>query len=117
MSNSKKLLVFLFVVLLIAGGTALAWQNKDRLVGKKCGIESCHGLEIQCGPNVPDVCTMMYELGDNCRKFAKCEVVERECQLTESPDFDQCKACVTQCIEEFEDDSVKAFECEAGCTK
>ncbi len=71
-----------------------------------CEIENCHGLDIECGSNPPDFCTMEYQLGDFCRQFAKCEIVDGKCQFVSSPDFEQCKTCVEQC-----DD----LECESQC--
>ena len=81
----------------------------------KCGIESCHGMDIVCGSNVPDVCTEVYMLGDGCRQFAKCGVIAGQCQSVQSPRFDQCKTCVKKCESDFAKDNAKMFECESGC--
>lgn len=82
---------------------------------QKCGIQNCHGLDITCGPAVPDVCTEIYMLGDNCRKLAKCEVAGGECRAVLSEDFEQCKACVKKCETDFSTDNMKMFECEYSC--
>jgi hypothetical protein len=84
---------------------------------KKCGIQNCHGLDISCGSNVPDVCTEIYMMGDGCRKFAKCEFVEGSCRQVSVAEFDACKACVKKCEKDFLTDSVKMFECEGVCIK
>ena len=81
----------------------------------KCGIQNCHGLDIKCGPNVPEVCTAIYQLGDKCRQYAACEVVNGNCQLTANPKFNTCKACVDACAANAKNDSMKIFDCEAKC--
>jgi hypothetical protein len=79
----------------------------------KCGIESCHGLDIVCGPNVPEACTMEYRLGDKCRQLAKCEIAGGKCVFAENAEFDACKACAEKC--DAITDPINAFECEAKC--
>ena len=81
---------------------------------EKCGIENCHGLDITCGPNVPEVCTEMYGLGDFCRAFVRCEIVNGKCEVVKNPQFDNCRSCVEKCSQ---DNSYppKVFECEAEC--
>ena len=80
-----------------------------------CGVENCHGLDIQCGTNPPGACTMMYQVGDKCLKYAKCEIKNGQCQQTINPQFEQCKACAEKCESISKNDSVKVFECEAAC--
>jgi hypothetical protein len=84
----------------------------EPLVERLCGIESCQGLEITCGPNVPQVCTAMYRLGDFCRAYVRCEVVDKECRLITDERFLPCKACVEACSGSAGPD---AFKCEAMC--
>lgn len=79
-----------------------------------CGIESCHGLSIECGSNVPQMCTMEYRLGDFCRQFADCKLVKGTCQFVENSYFMNCKSCVQDC-EVLNDDPMQAFECESKC--
>lgn len=79
---------------------------------QKCGIESCHGLDITCGPDVPEVCTEEYRLGDFCRQYADCEVLDGNCQLVESDRFGQCKSCVDECSKLGGE---QAFVCEDDC--
>lgn len=83
----------------------------------KCGIESCHGLEITCGPRVPEMCDLMYAPGDNCRKYVQCEVVGKECLLKKDERFDLCKACVEECKKNFPDDPERFFQCESKCAQ
>jgi len=77
----------------------------------RCVIQNCHGLEIDCGPNPPDMCTMQYKLGDFCRQFAQCAIVGSDCVQIESPDLEACKICVENCGQGGED----AWECELNC--
>ena len=81
----------------------------------KCGIESCHGLDITCDPNVPEVCDLMYAASDGCRQYASCQVIDNKCQLIKTQKFNDCKTCVEKCSEDFKDDSMKSFECESKC--
>jgi hypothetical protein len=80
---------------------------------KKCGIENCHGLEITCGQNIPDACTEVYMIGDFCRQYAVCEIINDKCKLIENSKFDECKVCVENCIEDFQ--GSEAFDCENEC--
>ena len=80
-------------------------------------FQNCHGLEITCGSNVPEACTMIYMAGDNCRQFAVCRSIDGQCRLEESPKFDSCKFCVEKCELDHKDDSLKFFECESKCAQ
>lgn len=80
--------------------------------GADCGIQSCHGLDISCGPAVPEFCTTEYRLGDFCRQFAECGVVEGQCQFIETETFVSCKSCVEQCEK---GDPEASFACEEQC--
>ena len=82
---------------------------------ESCGIENCHGLDIVCGPNPAEVCTMEYRFGDKCRQFAKCGVVEGTCQLIDNPQFTTCKACVEKCEGDYKNDTDRLFTCESKC--
>ena len=81
----------------------------------QCGIENCHGLDIKCGPNIPAVCTEVYQLGDSCRKHARCEIVNNKCELVKNEEFEKCGACVKKCEKDFKNDLQAAFECENIC--
>jgi hypothetical protein len=78
-----------------------------------CGITNCHGMDITCGNNTNMACTMMYQIGDNCRQFATCETTKAGCAPVYSAEFTQCKTCVQDCINRFKDESL--FQCESTC--
>lgn len=86
-------------------------------ISGKCGIENCHGLDIICGPAVPDVCDTSYMAGDSCRQYASCQSVDGRCELEKSPKFDNCKSCVEKCEQDFQNDQIKFFECESKCAE
>jgi len=83
--------------------------------GSDCALETCHGLNIVCGSNPPDVCTEMYGIGDKCLQYAKCGVQNGKCQQIQNSQFTQCKLCVQKCIDANENDNMKLFECESKC--
>jgi hypothetical protein len=58
---------------------------------------------------------MMYQLGDKCREFAKCGVVDGVCQLIENAEFTACKSCAQKCEKDFSNDPGQAFSCESRC--
>lgn len=80
-----------------------------------CGIENCHGLDIVCGNNPAQMCTEMYQLGDRCRQYAKCGVVNGSCKQIEDTQFTACKTCVETCETKFPNDPEQAFMCENKC--
>ncbi len=80
-----------------------------------CALETCHGLDIKCGPNPANVCTAMYGLGDKCLKYAKCGIQDGKCQQIENSEFSQCKTCIQKCINDNQNDGMKQFECESNC--
>lgn len=90
------------------GGAA----NVDDVV---CGRENCHGLDIKCGPNAAEMCTMEYRLGDKCLRLAKCGIKDGVCQQIPSAAFDACKTCAQKCEADFNNDPQGAFACEAQC--
>lgn len=118
--ESKKLVYALLIVGAVAiGGVGLFTylSNAGGVGSKRCGMENCHGLDITCGPNIPKFCTEEYMLGDNCRQYAKCEIINGKCQLVKSEKFELCKSCVETCAEDFRDDVMEIFKCESGCYK
>ena len=86
-------------------------------ISEKCGIENCHGLDITCGPNVPDACTMIYMAGDNCRQFVSCRTINGQCKLEATPKFESCKSCVEKCELDYKDSQIGFFECESKCAE
>ena len=85
------------------------------IVKPRCGIENCHGLDITCGSNMPQACTEIYEFGDRCRQYASCNIVDGECQLVEGIEFEECKSCIEKCLEDSQENTAEAFQCESKC--
>ena len=81
-----------------------------------CGIENCHGLEIQCGPKPVEMCTEMYALGDKCRAYATCGIVRGTCIQIQNARFTACKTCVQSCVTSHPNDPAQQFSCESECT-
>ncbi|MGB9911518.1 MAG: hypothetical protein ACPLKP_02860 [Microgenomates group bacterium] len=125
MPIKNKFIIFLFSFLFFSFLFIILFQKKNSsskipqnippLSSQKCGIENCHGLEIKCGPNIPEVCSLEYQIGDGCRQFASCEIKEGKCQLVESDEFIYCKNCVEACIEKYSEEPEKLFNCEQKC--
>jgi len=80
-----------------------------------CGIENCHGTDISCGADMPEVCTDIYEIGDGCRQYAKCETVGGQCRLKVDQKFENCRACTSGCAREFAGDQQRLSDCESQC--
>ena len=80
-----------------------------------CAMENCHGLDIKCGSNPPDVCTEIYEVGDKCLQYARCGIQNGKCQQIQNTQFTQCKTCVQKCIDTNKNDNIGLFECESKC--
>lgn len=79
---------------------------------RPCGLESCHGLDLKCGSNVPQICNQMYALGDFCRDYAKCEISGSLCQLIKNPILDSCLSCIKSCSNK---NPLKMNDCENKC--
>lgn len=103
----KALMACITLLALLTAGCTSQQQNRQ------CGIENCHGLNVQCGSNAPQACTADYRLGDFCRQYAECSVVQGACTLLVNEKFTTCKACVEEC--ERVQEPTKAFECEQVC--
>jgi hypothetical protein len=80
-----------------------------------CGFTSCHGLDLACGMDAPQMCTMEYRIGDKCRQYASCDTSGGSCGLVTGPKFTACKACVDQCQIAASADTLAAFSCEEKC--
>jgi len=90
--------------------------RENTINSSSCQLETCHGLDITCGSNPPNMCTEIYMLGDSCLRYAKCGVVNDVCQPTENTQFTRCKSCVETCIKnEDKTNPQKTFECERNC--
>jgi hypothetical protein len=77
-----------------------------------CGFTTCHGLDLACGRDPPQVCTADYQLGDKCHQYAYCSQVGDTCSLITNPQFDTCKRCVELCGGA---DSSEILLCEEKC--
>ena len=77
-----------------------------------CGITSCHGTNLACGANPPQVCTADYQLGDKCRLYAFCDNSNGNCSLVTSPAFLNCTSCVAKCGGA---DPAEILSCEEKC--
>jgi hypothetical protein len=129
MMKNKKLIYGIIITFVLIVSTVLIWNNYQiqensikpiklpSIISEECGIEQCHGLDITCGPNVPDLCTMMYVAGDSCRQFVNCQNIDGQCTLEKSSRFDMCKNCVEECELNFSDDPVNFFDCESRCAE
>ncbi len=81
-----------------------------------CMLTTCHGLELECAEEGPEMCTMEYQIGDFCREYATCGIVEGQCVLTKQRLVDECVSCVELCDSGLDgSDPTKAFECEQQC--
>ena len=77
-----------------------------------CGFSSCHGLDLSCSTNPPQVCPADYELGDKCRQYASCSSAGGTCRLLTTLQFDTCKSCVERCGGA---DPAEILSCEEKC--
>lgn len=77
-----------------------------------CGFTTCHGPDLACGPNPPQVCTALYQLGDKCRQYASCSDAGNSCRLVTTPQYDSCRVCVQKCGGA---DPAEIFGCEEKC--
>jgi len=126
---NKSIIFGLIVTALLGYLSYLVWQNfliqdpenLDEIVkppesfSRKCGIENCHGLEIECGSNVDRECTAIYAPGDDCRQFANCEMASGQCVQVDSSRFDRCKACVNGCKKNSHNNPAEFSACEQKC--
>ena len=80
-----------------------------------CKLENCHGLDIKCGPNAPQMCTMEYAMGDRCLQYAKCGILNGKCQQLLNSQFTECKTCIEKCIANGDTNGSNMFVCESLC--
>jgi len=80
-----------------------------------CGLMNCHGLDLACGTNPPEVCTTEYKLGDRCRQYVHCESSGETCTLVKDAGFNTCKTCVEKCELRAGDNTLTAMSCEEKC--
>ncbi len=80
-----------------------------------CGFTTCHGTDLACGMDAPEVCTMEYRIGDRCREYARCDTSGGSCRLVTDPKFTACKACAERCQIQAGPNSQLALTCEEKC--
>ena len=80
-----------------------------------CGVENCHGLTVQCGPNVATVCPSAINGEDQCRQYATCQVVSGSCQLVTESRYDKCASCVKSCESSFPNNPNQVLDCSQSC--
>ena len=109
--------IFIFAAFLWSVPLGLC-DNADSNItqDQHCGLLNCHGLDVQCGFNPPEVCDAMYRMGDFCRQYISCTIAEGKCQTVVSPNFQQCRSCVEGCHKQ-ESDPAQSFACEDKCRK
>ncbi|MFA6250606.1 MAG: hypothetical protein WC686_03835 [Candidatus Shapirobacteria bacterium] len=115
-SRPSLLFLAIFLIIIFIAFYLYLHQNKNSppVLSSRCGLQECHGLNLTCGPNVPDVCTEIYMLGDGCRRFANCQVIAGNCQLQIDSKFTACKSCVEEC-QRNDANQPDIFACESKC--
>ncbi len=95
----------------------IGWEDNTTavVIAQPCGVTNCHGMNVTCGPDVAEICTMEYQIGDKCRAYANCRVQNGSCLVVEQPGYRPCVSCVENCIAMKGNDPIKAFECESAC--
>ena len=108
-----------FISVIFLGGfsnVSMGMEEKSLKACKAgCMMQECHGLDVSCGMNAPDLCTEIYGLGDRCRRLAECVIADGECIPALSREFESCKACVLKCDETEGRDPTALFGCESKC--
>lgn len=108
---TKKFFVFFLLCVLLTCFT------KNQVVSAQesnCGLLNCHGVDAACGFDAPQMCDAMYRMGDFCRQYISCQVVDGQCRAVTREPFEACRACVLEC-EKIKDDPAGAFACESTC--
>jgi hypothetical protein len=94
------------------GETPVAETTPAPTLSPVCEFTSCHGPDLACGPNPPQACTAIYQLGDKCRQYAFCSKANDTCQLVTTPQFDACRSCIGKCGGA---DPAEILSCEEKC--
>lgn len=113
--NKSVILLFsgtVLIILIIFSVLSLIGISQKEVI---CEIENCHGLTIECGKNKAEACTLMYQIGDRCRNFASCQIVNQTCKHVKTPQFMRCEACVLECISKFSSQPDLLYQCESQC--
>ena len=107
----KRFLISFFLFVIFTG------VLQDQTVSAQetnCGLLNCHGVDAACGFDAPQMCDAMYRMGDFCRQYISCQVVDGQCRAVTREPFETCRACVLEC-EKIKDDPAGAFACESTC--
>ena len=80
-----------------------------------CGFSNCHGIDLACVQNPPEICTTQYKLGDRCRQYLHCESSGGTCSLVKDAGFSTCKSCVEACQLRGGNDDLWTQSCEEKC--
>ncbi len=112
---SYGVMIALLIFMLFLIWDSYSSKEKELPLGtlEKCGIEGCHGLDITCGSNIPEICDSSYAAGDNCRQYADCQIIDGTCQLIKNVNFNACKSCIMDCYNIA--DTIEFFKCESEC--
>ncbi|KKQ94997.1 MAG: hypothetical protein UT66_C0015G0007 [candidate division CPR2 bacterium GW2011_GWC1_39_9] len=115
MKTNRIITVALFIILIFIGIGYLLASKTERIDNGVCKLETCHGMDFECGAKPATVCTEMYMLGDKCLQHAECQIKEGSCQKVETNEFKECKLCVLNCESTNKNDPIKASACESSC--
>jgi len=81
-----------------------------------CGFTTCHGSDLACSMDAPQICTADYRVGDKCRQYARCDTSSGGCTLVvTSQKYTTCKACADRCQIQAGANSQAAATCEEKC--
>ena len=123
MKNGWKTIILITAVAVVVGAFLL-YKNKPSshfsppLPQAKCGVQECHGVNLTCGPNVVEMCTDLYAMGDGCRQYFKCGYINNgACDQIPDERYEKCRACVKKCISNTNDGPEKAMTCDSNCVK
>lgn len=114
MNINLLLLSIISLITISPSGSFCKAAPQEKKVSLQCGLESCHGLDLKCGYNPPEICSQMYAIGDFCREYAKCEISDGNCVLTKNTKLNSCVACMKTCPTK---DSIEMENCETKCRK
>ncbi|MFZ5376131.1 MAG: hypothetical protein ACOZAN_00480 [Patescibacteria group bacterium] len=78
-----------------------------------CGIEQCHGVDVTCGSNVPEACTLEFRIDDTCRSLIRCQQTGTRCELVKDDAFANCQNCVEKCMQLSDAD--QSLNCATKC--
>jgi hypothetical protein len=80
-----------------------------------CGIQTCNGLAVTCGPNVATACPNTLNPGNQCLQYATCQVASGSCQLANESRYGKCVNCVEACQNSFPNNPNQVLDCSQSC--